>query len=353
MGDKKILVLMEQSGGMISRASYDAVFCAREIGAGDYGRVGLIVTGDDPTPLARKLAKETGLDVTALSSPHLASYNGEVLKKVLATLLRERPPRYLCIPHTATGCDLAPALALRLNAACITGIETVRREGEEIFFLRPVFKGKFYEEVRASAQTTVITVLPGMVKDALLPVSPGEITIVPAAGGPGRIRALGRVAAREDDYDLSLAEVIVAAGRGIGAPENLPLVEALAGLFSRSALGASRAVCDLGWLDHKHQVGITGKIVAPKMYLACGISGTAQHLAGMRGSPCIVAINRDPGAPIFRVAHYGILEDLTTFIPLMLELAGGENPIKGRDFYTSTRNQEVPIKPKEKEDIEL
>ncbi|MDI6726367.1 MAG: electron transfer flavoprotein subunit alpha/FixB family protein [Smithellaceae bacterium] len=321
MRDKTIQVLIEQSGGMISQASYDAVFCAREISAGEYDRVGLIVAGDDPAPLARKLAAETGLDVTALQSPHLASYHGEVLKKVLATLLRERPPRYLCLPHSAAGCDLAPALALRLNADCITGVEAIRREGEDIFFLRPVFKGKFYEEVRTSPQATVLTVLPGMVKDAQSPQCPGKVTVAPAAGEPGRIRALGRVAAREDDYDLSLAEVIVAAGRGIGTPENLPPVEALAALFSRSALGASRAVCDQGWLDYKHQVGITGKTVAPKMYLACGISGTAQHLAGMRGSQCIVAINRDPGAPIFRIAHYGIVEDLTTFIPLILELA--------------------------------
>ncbi|MDZ4165008.1 MAG: electron transfer flavoprotein subunit alpha/FixB family protein [Smithellaceae bacterium] len=323
MKDKMIQVLIEQSSGTISRASYDAVHCARGISAGDSERVGLIVASDDPAPLARKLAAETGLDVTALQSAHLAS--SEALKQALTTLLLERPSKYLCLPHSAAGCDLAPGLALRLGAACITGVESVRREGEEVFFLRPVFKGKFYEEVQTSPQTTVLTVLPGMVKDVRFPASPGEVTVVAAAaGGPGRIRALGRVAAREDDYDLSLAEVIVAAGRGIGALENLPLVEALAALFSRSALGASRALCDLGWLDHKHQVGITGKTVAPKMYLACGISGTAQHLAGMRGSPCIVAINRDPGAPIFRVAHYGIVEDLTTFIPLMLELTEGE-----------------------------
>lgn len=323
MRNKMILALMEQSRGMISQASYDAVFCAREISAGDSRRVGLIVTGADPAPLAHKLAGETGLDVTALQSAHLTSR--EVLKQALTTILEARRPGYLCLPHNAFGCDLAPGLALRLNAACITGVETVRRDGEEVFFLRPVYKGKMYQEVRASAQTTVLTVLPGMAKEARSPECPGKVTVVPVASDPGRIRALGWVAAREDNYDLSLAEVIVAAGRGIGAPENLPLVEALAALFSRSALGASRTVCDLGWLDYKHQVGITGKTVAPKMYLACGISGTAQHLAGMRGSPCIVAINRDPGAPIFRVAHYGIVEDLTTFIPLLLELAPGEN----------------------------
>jgi electron transfer flavoprotein alpha subunit len=120
--------------------------------------------------------------------------------------------------------------------------------------------------------------------------------------------------------------VVVAAGKGIGREENLALIRRLAAIFPKGAVGASRLVCDAGWLPYPHQVGVTGKTVAPKLYLACGISGTIQHVTGMRGSRCIVAINTDPRAAIFQVAHYGIVEDLTTFIPLLLDFAGASHP---------------------------
>jgi electron transfer flavoprotein alpha subunit len=121
------------------------------------------------------------------------------------------------------------------------------------------------------------------------------------------------------DSALKDAEVIVAAGRGVGKKENISLIERLAAVFPGSAVGASRSACDLGWLEHKHQIGTTGQTVSPKLYIACGVSGAFQHVSGMRGAQTVVAINTDIHASIFQVAHYGIVEDLTTFIPILLE----------------------------------
>jgi electron transfer flavoprotein alpha subunit len=129
------------------------------------------------------------------------------------------------------------------------------------------------------------------------------------------------IPAEERDLDLSIADVIVSAGRGIGNEENLALIRQLAGLFSKSAIGCSRTVCDRGWLGYQHQIGLTGKTVSPKLYIACGISGAIQHVTGMSGSKYVVAVNKDPGAAIFQVADVGIVEDLTIFIPLVIDLS--------------------------------
>nr|HPR04350.1 electron transfer flavoprotein subunit alpha/FixB family protein [Deltaproteobacteria bacterium] len=140
-----------------------------------------------------------------------------------------------------------------------------------------------------------------------------------AAGATARSRLLGVREPAHRDSALRDAEVIVSAGRGIGKKENVEIVRELASLFPRSAVGASRSVCDLGWLEYGRQIGTTGQTVAPKLYIACGISGAIQHVAGMRGAHTIVAINTDPDAAIFRVAHYCIVEDITTFIPVLMD----------------------------------
>lgn len=135
---------------------------------------------------------------------------------------------------------------------------------------------------------------------------------------------MGRLPAPETAYDFSEAEVIVAAGKGIGAAENIELIKRLAGVFPKSAVGCSRAVCDLGWMEYRRQIGMTGRTVAPSLYIACGISGAMPHLAGMRNSRLIIAVNRDKNAAIFNIAHLGVVEDLLTFVPTVLELLENE-----------------------------
>jgi electron transfer flavoprotein alpha subunit len=273
--------------------------------------------------------------VAGLAGEALALYSAEAWKGVLAPRLEQMKPRFVCIAHDATGADFAPGLAVRLGAGCITAIENARREGANVIFRRSLLNGKIKAEVVSQAETTVLTLLPGMFRgsgggdrETLPPprsglldgrrVGPAQARIISLAGLPLRSRPLGLLPAPEKDADLAAAEVVVAAGRGIGKEENLALVRDLAALFSRSALGASRTVCDAGWLPARLQIGQTGKTVTPRLYIACGVSGALQHLAGMRGSQFIVAINSDPRAAIFQAADICIVEDLLVFIPLLI-----------------------------------
>jgi electron transfer flavoprotein alpha subunit len=184
-------------------------------------------------------------------------------------------------------------------------------------FIRPILGGKMLEEVLPLGEgPTVITVMPGAAK-AVVAEQPGEVTRIQVAVESGVTRTLGYREGPKRTLDLVKAEVIVAAGRGLGGPENLHLVKELAACFAKSAVAASRPVVDYGWLPLEHQVGMTGQTVAPGLYIACGISGALQHLMGMNQSRLVVAINTDPGAPIFQLAHFGVCADLLEFLPVL------------------------------------
>ncbi len=265
------------------------------------------------------------------------------------------------------GADFGPGLAARLGAACITSVEGFRREKDGVVFSRPFLNGKMRMEIVPEAETTVVTLLPGAFRreetrpspedqagrpgETLRPdtlcdrmpttetggkgglAAPETPEVIPVKDLPLKTRPLGLLPAPDEDADLAAAEVIVAAGRGIGGEENLALLRRLASLFSRSALGASRAVCDAGWLPQRLQIGQTGKTVAPRLYIACGISGALQHLAGMRGSQCIVAINRDPRAAIFQAADVAVVEDLVSFLPLLIDACRRRQGIRKRGRF--------------------
>ncbi len=351
--ERTLCVIAEFSDGRKTPVTDEAVAFARRLAAWTGLRVRLLALQPPGAGAADALAAATGLPVTALVGPALAAYSAEAWLDALVPVLESFSPGWIVIPHTATGADYAPALAVRLKAACITAVEGCRRDAAEVVFTRSLCKGKLRMDLAPTADACVLTLLPGATATAGPPdaegAAPGEgaapetqrgkdpaagvetptgpqaspdatVTVVPCDRAPVRTRPLGRIPAPQTDLDLNAAEVVVAAGKGIGGVENLALIRRLAAIFPKGALGASRPVCDAGWLPYPHQVGVTGKTVAPRLYLACGISGTFQHVAGMRGSTCIVAINTDPRAAIFQVAHYGIVEDLTTFIPLLLDL---------------------------------
>ena len=324
--------------------------------------------------VARFLERTGGAETILISGESLAAYSAEAWMEALAPLCRELHPRFLCLPHTSRGWDYGPGLAIRLEAALIGAVDGFRREEADGAFLfrRSILKGQWQQEVRPERWPVVLTVLPeaaaaaGAVShsDAApddtkaqanaagdtrgetgsgpqgtnlslssprhAPVrtppatfsssSPSRTAFYAAPAAPDpRCRPLGKLPAGEAAYDFSTAEVIVAAGQGIGAAENLALIERLAGLFPKAAVGCSRAVCDRGWMEYRRQIGMTGRTVAPPLYIACGISGAMPHLAGMRDSRCIVAVNRDKNAAIFQVAHLGIVADLLAFIPAVLE----------------------------------
>jgi len=338
----EILVIAELSGGRVLPVTYELIAFARALAGDDSTAVHIMAAGRDVEALARDLAHETGMDIVALEGDALEPYNAETWMAALAPRIAERKPRYICIPHTSRGCDFAPGLAVRLGAACITAVEDFRRQDGVMSFARSIYNGKIRTHIAPQTDVAVLCVLPGAFKAAIEyqgipdpsplpgmkqdeyfqdPGASGHVEVLKSQDRPQKIRALGVIPSAAQDIDLALADVIVSAGRGIGAGENLELIRRLAGLFSKSAIGCSRAVCDLGWLDHKHQVGMTGRTVAPKLYIACGISGAVQHIAGMRGSRFIVAVNKDPRAAIFQVADIGVVEDMNTFIPLLIEKA--------------------------------
>jgi len=329
----KVVAVGWYDAGGILPATFEAAAAARLLAEGTDAPAALVLFGADPEPAARDLAAQTGLPVVALRGESLEPACGEDAVRALASLLGEIDPVHVVLAHDTRGGDLAPALAVRLGAACVTAVEEFAVRDGRWTFIRSVCRGRMRMEIAPEAPCTVLTVLPGAPGPGPPDESPGALSapsgtqpsgavrLREAAPGPGRIAFCGETPGEETGVDLTEADVIVAAGRGIGREENLEWIRRLAGLFRNAAVGASRPVCDQGWLGYRHQVGLTGRTVAPDLYVACGISGASQHLAGMKGSRCIVAVNRDPAAPIFRVAQYGIVEDLAVFIPLFIEVA--------------------------------
>jgi electron transfer flavoprotein alpha subunit len=317
-----ISVIALHEKGRIIKETYEAVTFARELSE---ERPNIIVlSGEEEVgSLTGELAEKTGLDVICLTGSMLREYSAEAYKKSLHTFFGNKGDVCICVPHTSQGSDFAPQLSLSLEACCITSVEGI---GEGVFF-RSMFGGKFRARVRPERNSLVLTVIPGAWKHReIVPAVPGTIRIIPVSDVSVSTRTSGVREAEHANMALAKAEVIVSAGRGIGRPENLSLIEKLSSLFPKSAIGATRGLCDLGWLGYTHQIGSTGNTVTPRLYLACGISGAIQHIAGMKDSQLIVAINTDVHAAIFRTAHYCIVEDLTTFIPLLIDIY-----VKGKD----------------------
>jgi len=318
--EEKIAIIAELSKGSFTRATHEVISFARELGAAG-ARLEIIVPGKNIRGLAEEIAHTSGIDVIGIETEALDLYSAEPFRLAILDILKDMNPAYVCLPHSAMGFDLAPGLAFDLGAACITAVEEIHENKKRIYFSRSMCGGKIRAELVPTTQRAVLTVLPGAwaasVEEAGFPGSVRMVNARLTLGAPEitLMEALG-----ERESELPGADVIVSAGRGIGKEENLGIIRKLASIFSRGAVGASRSVCDLGWLGHKHQIGFTGKTVSPGLYIACGISGAIQHISGMKDSQMVIAINIDPHAPIFDIADYCIVEDLTEFIPALLEL---------------------------------
>lgn len=282
------------------------------------------------------IAATAGCDVAVLVGDHLSAYSAEAWMAALSPICREINPRFICIPHTSRGWDYGPGLAIRLGASLIGAVEGFRLHAGNFFFKRSFLKGQWQMEILPEKWPVVLTILPeakaqgtgaapsAAASSGIVNATPPRTSFLSAPAKAFRTKPLGRLPAPETAYDFSEAEVIVAAGKGIGAAENIDLIKRLAGVFPKSAVGCSRVVCDLGWMGYRRQIGMTGRTVAPPLYIACGISGALPHLAGMRNSRCIIAVNRDKNAAIFQIAHLGVVEDLLTFIPAVLEQPGNK-----------------------------
>ncbi|RLB62587.1 MAG: hypothetical protein DRG80_02400 [Deltaproteobacteria bacterium] len=327
---KQILIIAEIFAGQIRPITWELVAAARKIkNSPDLKQLSLaihiIVPAAVPEPLAEKIAKQTGMDVIGLQIPGFKAYTNEIYIYCLEQLIREMNPSHILVAHTSQGQDFAPGLALDLNAASISGVNGIRFDEDGLIYSRPVFNNTKNLMVRPiSNQPVVLTLMPGIFKpDDRKEKKSGQVVIrkisfFPSTCGNERIQYRRTVKRPGENQALKKAKVIVAAGRGIKKKEELKYVFNFVQCFSAAALGASRPLVDMGWLGYRHQVGMTGATVAPKLYIACGISGSSQHLAGIKDAEFVVAINKNPEAAIFRHSDICITADVIEFIETFL-----------------------------------
>ncbi len=310
-----VWAVTEHRSGALREVTAEVVGAARALGAGPVTAVVLAGPGQAEA-LCRALPP--GADaVLAVEHPELAGFNGAAVAAALERLAAERGPRVILGAQSAAGMDWAPALAAALGAPVVTDAIGLTWADGALGARRSVFGGKLQARVRLAATPTVIATLrPGSCESAPagapIPVPERVAADLPDLGK----RFLEWMQEAAGEVDIAQADVLVSVGRGLGDGENLDVAQALA-----EALGAtvscSRPVVDSGWLPKERQVGISGKTVKPKVYLALGISGAFQHVTAMRGASLVVAVNKDPKAPIFRVAHYGIVGDLFKIVPAL------------------------------------
>ena len=318
-----VLVFIEQRDGKIRKASLEALTLGRTLAARTGGALGAAIAGSGIGGLAPELAAYGAAKVFVADAPELAAYSSEGYTAALDAAVAAFSPSILLVSCTTMGKDVAPRLAARRKVGVLSDVMTLDVEGGRLLGTRPVYSGKARATVTpaAGAALQIATprpnVFPASMADA---PGAGEVVPVSVAGAKIRAKVVKVEAAEAGEIDVAEADKIVSGGRGIKGPENWPVLRALCRELG-AALGASRAAVDAGWIDHAHQVGQTGKVVSPSLYVACGISGAIQHLAGMGSSKVIVAINKDPEAPIFKIATYGIVGDLFQVVPALTEAA--------------------------------
>jgi electron transfer flavoprotein alpha subunit len=313
-----VLIVAEIQNGKIREASYELASFARLIADASGRDVKSVVVGKDVGPLAEEFAKKGGGEVLAADHELLAHYSVDSHAPVVRAAAEQSGADVVLLSNTPTGWDMAPRIGAALDAAFVSDCFKVEIADGGPVFTRRVFNGKLDARVRVKADKVVATMQPGATKP-FEGSSDGSVTKLDVSPDAGSLRTRF-VEVKQPEargVDLTKASIIVSGGRGVGAPEKFseviqPLADALGG-----AMGASRPVVDAGWLPHEYQVGSSGQVVSPKLYIAAGISGAIQHLVGMKTSNYIVAINKDPDAPIFEVADLGVAADLFEIVPAL------------------------------------
>jgi electron transfer flavoprotein alpha subunit len=313
-----ILVVAEQRDGKLNRASWETIAAAQQAA----GTVVISVLGSGLDSVAAELAGAEASGVLVADAPQLAQYSADGYVLALQQLIAAESPTHIFLPHTYQTRDFAPALAARLGRPLVTDVVAIKKQGDDLVYVRPVFQGKLTADVVATGPAPHIATFQigaHRADTARKGSAAAEIRKAGLTLDAGAIRQRSEAPFKEarQSVDLSQAERIVAAGRGIKAQEHLKLVEQLAQALG-AEVAASRPICDAGWLPMDRQIGSSGQTVAPRLYIALGISGAIQHLVGMKGARTIVAINKDSEAPIFEIADYGIVGDLFEVVPAMI-----------------------------------
>jgi electron transfer flavoprotein alpha subunit len=320
---EKILVFAEHQAGKLSRPTWEAMAAGQQLAEQLGGSVSAVLLGHHVAALASELAALELQEVLCVDSPLLADYTPDGYAQALREVVQQQRPRFVVFSHTYLVRDFAPKLATSLHQGLVSDCLGYRCEGERVIFVRQVFQGKFVADVEFAGEPPHFVSFQAAAfrEDSVRRgTASAKITSVPATLSANTIRTKPAERFREakQAVDLSQSEIIVAVGRGIKAPENLELAKRLAEALG-AEIGASRPICDSGWLPMDRQVGSSGQTVAPKLYIALGISGAIQHMVGMKGSHTVVAINKDKEAPIFEAATYGIVGDLFEIVPALTE----------------------------------
>ena len=314
-----ILVIAEQRDGRLNRATWETIAAAQQLSSGGMP-IKVVILGPAGA-VAQELAGGGVAEILTVDHPALAMYTPDAYTMALQAVIESAAPQLVLLPHTYQTRDFAPRLAARLRRPIITDVTAVNGKASSATFTRPMFQGKLAAEVKPAGEAPwFVTFQIGSFRaDAVQKSGTAAITSVNVAIDDNRLRQKPEAPFQEarQAVDLSQAERIVAVGRGIKSQENIQVAEKLAKALG-AEIAASRPICDSGWLPMERQIGSSGQTVAPKLYVALGISGAIQHLVGMKGARTIVAINKDADAPIFEVADYGIVGDLFEIAPAIV-----------------------------------
>ncbi|MEH7308046.1 electron transfer flavoprotein subunit alpha/FixB family protein [Neobacillus drentensis] len=312
---RKVLVFTEAKAGHLRSVSLEALTAAHRIAEG--GEIIAVAIGNEATHYANILGKYGARKIYIIGNKELNIFTTDAYSQALRQLIDAEEPDAILMPHTAIGKDLAPRIAARYGLGLVSDVIDVQVENGDVIFTRPIYSGKAFEKKKVISGIPFATVRPNNI-----PVEEinGTIEIVHFNVEIKDLRTIVKevVSKTTGNVDLSEAKVVISGGRGVKSAEGFKPLQELSDILD-GAVGASRGACDAEYCDYSLQIGQTGKVVTPDLYIACGISGAIQHLAGMSNAKIVVAINKDSEAPIFQVADYGIVGDLFEVVPLLTE----------------------------------
>jgi electron transfer flavoprotein alpha subunit len=312
----KVMIYGEIKAGKLKKTAFELASEGRKLADGLGGDLGAVLMGSQAEQFAADLGKYGVDTVYIVEAPELESYNSEYYAQALAGVIADKKPEVVLISHTMQGKDLAPRTAAKLGVATVADCVSFSLDGTTVVARRPMYAGKCYADWVATASPQMFSARPNVLETAEN-AKAGAVEKISFSVDKSRATYETKDLSLDTSgkVDLTEAEVIISGGRGMGGPDYSLLEEAAAIFGSTATVGASRAAVDAGWRSHSFQVGQTGKTVTPNLYIACGISGSIQHLAGMGSSKVIVAINKDSEAPIFTKADFGVVGDLFKIMP--------------------------------------
>jgi len=318
-----ILVVVEQREGKLNRVSLETLTAAQAIAADNGWSLEAAVLGAGIDPVVQEITKVKLAKVYAVESSHLERYTADAYVAALKQFISSKQPQLVLMPHTYQVRDFAPKLTAALARTLISDAIAYRKDGTKLVFTRQMFQGKFAADVSFSCDPPhFVTFQAGSHRGDKVEMgassAPVEKVAAQVDGAAIRVKPLEIFKEAKQAVDLTQAEIIVSVGRGIKEQKNIELAKALADALG-GEIAASRPICDSGWLPMDRQIGSSGQTVAPKLYLALGISGAIQHIVGMKGSKSIIAINKDAEAPIFEIADFGVVGNLFDIVPALTE----------------------------------